>query len=140
MNMLNVIVLNVPHTHDLVLNSCVNYEVKVSNRILGRQRKLNNNLSVVTVDLDRDLYTRQGFHLNAKGVEQTANRVASGINNLFHVNKALPIALKWNNKEHRDSYPSVNEQMLGIQEFKVSGCVKTRFYHKRMEIVNLVTI
>jgi hypothetical protein len=40
---------------------------------------------------------------------------------LFHVNKVLPIALIWKDKEDRDSYPSVNKQMLGVQEVKASG-------------------
>jgi hypothetical protein len=36
----NVFVLNVPHRHDLAPNLCVNYEVKMFNRKLGRQRKV----------------------------------------------------------------------------------------------------
>jgi hypothetical protein len=32
------------------------------------------------------------------------------------------MALKWKDKEHRDSYPSVNKQTLGLQEIKASGC------------------
>jgi hypothetical protein len=117
----NVIVLNVTYRHNLVPNLCVNYEVKVFNRKLGRQRKLHKNLLVIIVDLDRDLYTRHGFHLNVKGKDHTANRAASAIRDLFHVNKALPTALKWKDKEGMDSYPSVNKQMLGVQEVKASG-------------------
>jgi hypothetical protein len=49
----NVIVLNVPHRQDLALNSCVNYEVKLFNRKLGRQRKVHKNLSMITVNLHR---------------------------------------------------------------------------------------
>jgi hypothetical protein len=93
----------------------------------------------MTVNLDRDLHTGHRFHLNAKGKEQTANRVASAIKDLFCVNKAIPIALKWKDKEDKDSYPSSYKQMLGVQEVKASGR-KTRFYYKCMEIVNLVTI
>jgi hypothetical protein len=33
----------------------------------------------------------------------------------------LLTALKWKDKGHRDSYPSVNKQMLGVQDVKVSG-------------------
>jgi lysophospholipase L1-like esterase len=71
--------LNVPHRNDLAPNSCVNYEVKGFERKPGRQRKVHKNLSVTTVNLDRDLYTWHGFHLNVKGKEQTANRIASVI-------------------------------------------------------------
>jgi hypothetical protein len=59
----NVIVLNVPHRHDLAPNSCVNHDVQVFNRILGKLRKVNQSLSVITVDSDRDLYTK---HVSSK--------------------------------------------------------------------------
>jgi hypothetical protein len=106
----NVIVLNVHHRLDLAPNSCVNYEVTVFYRKLGRERCIKMSVSVITVNLDRDLYTRHEFHLNAKGKEQTANRITSAIKDLLCVNKALPRALKWKAKEDRDSYPSVNKK------------------------------
>jgi hypothetical protein len=93
----------------------------VFNRKLGRQRKGHKNLSVISVDLDRDLYTRHRFHLNAKEKEQTANRVASAMKDLFRINKALPVALKWKDTEDRDCYPGVNNQILGVQEVEASG-------------------
>jgi hypothetical protein len=71
----NVVILNVPLRHDLAPNSCVNHEVRVFNRMLGKLRKVHLNLLVVTVDSDRDLYTRHEFHLNAQGKERSANRV-----------------------------------------------------------------
>jgi hypothetical protein len=55
-------VLNVPHRHDLAPNLCVNYEIKVFNRKLGRQSKAHKNLSVIIVNLDMDLYIRHGHH------------------------------------------------------------------------------
>jgi hypothetical protein len=77
---------------------------------------------MITVDLNRDLhvYTKNGFHLNAKGKEQVAKRVALAMKNLFGVNMALLRALKWKDKEDRDSYPSANKQMLDVQEVKAS--------------------
>jgi hypothetical protein len=66
---------------------------------------------VITVDLDRNLYTRHGFHINSKGKEHTEYRVVL----------VIKIALTWKDKEHRDSYPSENKQMLGIQEVQANG-------------------
>jgi hypothetical protein len=40
-----IIMQNVPHRHDLAPNSCVNYEVKVFNRKLGRQRKFSRSIN-----------------------------------------------------------------------------------------------
>jgi lysophospholipase L1-like esterase len=90
----NVIVLNVPHRHDLIPNSCVNDEVKVYNRKIGKLCGVYKNLSVLPVDSDRDLYTRHGLHLNAKGKEQIAQKVALMIKDLFSVKKVLPVALE----------------------------------------------
>jgi hypothetical protein len=30
---------------------------------------------VITVDIDKDIYTRHGFHLNAHGKEQVPNKI-----------------------------------------------------------------
>jgi hypothetical protein len=38
---------------------------------------------VITVDIDRDLYTRHGLYLNAHGKEQVANKIAAVVNILF---------------------------------------------------------
>jgi hypothetical protein len=51
------------------------------------------NLSVLQVDSDRDLYTGHRLHLNAKGKEHTAEKVALKIKDLFN-GKKLPTALK----------------------------------------------
>jgi hypothetical protein len=61
-----VIAINVPHRHDLSPNSCVNNEVKVFNRKVEKLGKAYENLSVLPVDFDRDLFTRHGLHLNTK--------------------------------------------------------------------------
>jgi hypothetical protein len=62
----NVIVLSVPQRHDLTETSCVNLEVKVFNRMLDKLKKAYQNLTVVTVDTNRDFYTRHGLHLNSR--------------------------------------------------------------------------
>jgi hypothetical protein len=38
-NHTNVIVLNVPHRHDISPNSCVNQEVQVFNRMIGKLKR-----------------------------------------------------------------------------------------------------
>jgi hypothetical protein len=83
----NALLLNVPNRQDLASNSCVSYDAKMFNGKLGRLRKVHKNLSLLTVDLYRNLYTRYLFHLNAKGKEHTANRVISGVWDLSHINK-----------------------------------------------------
>jgi hypothetical protein len=58
---MGVMVLNVPHRHDVAPNSCVNYEVIVFNRKPGRQTKVHKKLSVITVDIDMDYIQGMGF-------------------------------------------------------------------------------
>ena len=69
----NVIVMSVPYKHDLAPNSCVNHEVKVYNRKLRKHLKVHDNLCVVEVDNERELYTRHGQHMNLKGKELIAH-------------------------------------------------------------------
>jgi hypothetical protein len=89
-NHTNVIVLSVPQRHDLTENSRVNQEVNVFN-MLDKLKMAHQNLTVVTtnkqtpwplvreqtitVDTNRDLYTRHGLDLNSQGKEHSANRI-----------------------------------------------------------------
>lgn len=81
----NVIVLKVPHRYDLPSNSCINEEVKTFNRKLDKLKKAHQNLFEVSMDMDRDLFTRQGFHLNTHGKEQAASDIISVLSNMFKV-------------------------------------------------------
>ena len=49
-NQTNVIVIGVPHRHDLEPDSCVNEEVKVFNRKLKKHLKVFSNTRVVEVE------------------------------------------------------------------------------------------
>ena len=63
-----VILMSVPYRHDLAPNSCVNHEVKVYNRKLKKHLKVHDNMCVLEVDTERDLFTRHGLHMNLKGI------------------------------------------------------------------------
>jgi hypothetical protein len=73
------------------------------------------------VDSDRDLYTRHGLHLNAKGKEQTAQKIALTIMELFSVKKVLLIALEWKANEDNNSGAMLSESSRGshVQPFLV---------------------
>ena len=59
----NIILMSVPHRHDLSEWSCVNSEVKAFNRKLVKLMKPYKHVIVVKVDLDRNFFTRQGLHM-----------------------------------------------------------------------------
>jgi len=90
----NVIQLSVPHRHDLLKDSCVNKEVRNFN--INLQNKLGrfNNVTMIEVPKERDLYTRHGQHLNAKGKETMASKIALTIENIIQT-KANPIPMNW---------------------------------------------
>jgi hypothetical protein len=52
--------------------------------------------------LIRDLFTRHGLHLNTKGKEHIALKVALMIKNLFYRKKRPPIALEWKVSKNND--------------------------------------
>jgi hypothetical protein len=112
----NVIVINVPNRHDLSPISCVNNEVQTFNRKIGKLCKIFENVVVLPVDLDRDLFTRHGLHLNTKGREHLALKVALMIKNLLTRKEKLPIALKWKVNENMNSIIKSTEMSLGIQD------------------------
>jgi hypothetical protein len=59
----NIILMSVPHRHDLPEWSCVNSEVEAFNRKLVKLMKPHKHVFVVKVDLDKKSYTKQGMHM-----------------------------------------------------------------------------
>jgi len=78
----NVIQLSVPHRHDLINKSCVNREVKIFNNNLRNRLKHFNNVEMIEVTSERELYTKHGQHINSRGKETMANKIALSIENV----------------------------------------------------------
>jgi lysophospholipase L1-like esterase len=57
----------------------VNEEVKVYNRELKECLKTCENTEILEIDPNRDLFTRHGLHLNSKGKDQIAEKIAQTI-------------------------------------------------------------
>jgi hypothetical protein len=68
----NIILLCVPHHHDLPSWSCVNNEIAMFNRKLNKIMKSYKHVKVLKTGLDRNLFTRQGMHMNNLGKERIA--------------------------------------------------------------------
>ncbi|XP_046393813.1 uncharacterized protein LOC124161513 [Ischnura elegans] len=67
----NVVIVNIPHRHDIPSDSCVNIETKRVNLELKKLCESLENVTVVDVNgFDRGLYTNHGLHLNGKGKNQ----------------------------------------------------------------------
>jgi hypothetical protein len=63
----SVILLSVPHRHDLIINSCVNRQVKVFNVSLQNRLKGFGKVELIEVVSEREFYTKLGQLLNSKG-------------------------------------------------------------------------
>jgi hypothetical protein len=80
----NVILLTVPHRHDLVPNSCVNIEVEVFNRRLYKDAERFKEVQIMEVVNERSYYTRHGQHLNLAGKDYMAKRITTMIEHILN--------------------------------------------------------
>jgi hypothetical protein len=75
----NVILLSVPHRHDLINDLCANREVKVFNRSLQNRLKCSGKVQLIEVASEREFYTKHGQHLHSRGKVSMASRIARTI-------------------------------------------------------------
>ena len=99
----NVIQLNAPHRHDLSSESCVNIEVKVFNDKLRRRLERFKNIQLIEVPSERELYTNHGQHLNWRGKETMATKIALSIEKVLK-RKVDPINKEWQEKNKLDNH------------------------------------
>jgi hypothetical protein len=72
----SVIILRVPHRHDLIKDLCVNREVKVFNGSLRNSLKCFGQVELIDVVNEREFFTKHGLHLNSRGKESMVSRIA----------------------------------------------------------------
>jgi len=97
----SIILMSVPHRHDLPEWSCVNSEVQTFNRKLVKLMKPHKHVIVVRVDLDRKSFTRQGMHMNNSGKDKISFKIANVVTKIFLKQEEI-ISLHWKN-EYEDS-------------------------------------
>jgi hypothetical protein len=94
-NQTNIIVKGINYRYDLLINSCVNNEIKIFSRKLRKQLKVFDNASIIQVNLETQHFTRHGLHLNSKGKEQLTKKTMNTIIIIFKEKKVDPITMKW---------------------------------------------
>jgi hypothetical protein len=87
--------MSAPHRHDLIPSSCVNSEVVRFNRQLRKRMKLCKNVKILETGLNRDCFTKHGFHMNSSGKEQISLKLVEMIDSLTVKNKVPNIQLQW---------------------------------------------
>jgi hypothetical protein len=91
----NIILMNAPHRHDLIPNSCVNKEVAKYNRLMRKVAKQNTNIQFLELDLNRSHFTNHGMHMNSKGKDQSSQHLAQLIGLTFDIPQPPPIPITW---------------------------------------------
>jgi hypothetical protein len=92
----NIVLINAPHRHDLIPESCVNKEVWKYNRLMRKVAKLYTNVQLLEVDLDRSHFTRHRMHMNSKGKDFLSQQLAIQINLIFNKPQPPPpIPIPW---------------------------------------------
>ena len=110
-NHTNIILMSAPHRFDLMETSCVNLEIKNFNSKLRTKLERIGKVKLIEVDNDRTLYTGHGQHLNARGKESMAKKIASMIKRML-AKETKPIRAKWylDKETPETTPPTTNDQ------------------------------
>jgi hypothetical protein len=109
-NNTNVIVMSAPPRYDLIKDSCVNREVESFNKKLGKRLQRFDKVEVIEVIKERACYTQHGQHLNTRGKEVMAKKIAATIERVLK-KKVEPISMKWVNE-----IATKNQEHQALQE------------------------
>jgi hypothetical protein len=88
----NIVLINAPHRHDLIPESCVNKEY---NRLMRKVAKLYTNVHFLKADLDRSHFTRHGMHMNSKGKDFLSHQLTEQIDLIFNKSQSPHIPIPW---------------------------------------------
>jgi hypothetical protein len=93
----NIILLNVPHMHDLMKSSCINEEITRFNRQLAKCKNFYDYCKLVDVEQKRDYFTKHDLHLNGSGKNVMAKQLVCQIYDTLFKDISIPVSLGWKN-------------------------------------------
>jgi len=82
-NHINVILVSVPHMHNLIRNSCVNNAVEPFNRTLQNRIERLKNVEMINVVGERDFHMKHEQHLNTGSKEKMSMEITSTIKSML---------------------------------------------------------
>jgi len=89
--------------------------------------KVFNNIGVLEVETDRDLFTRHGLHMNTKGKEKIACKIQNKIKAMLKGKKSVPIIINY--KED----PGRNKKGTEGENITVDSGTGQEFSNKNMQ-------
>ena len=97
-----IIIMNIPHRHDLHKYSKTNLAIKKFNTKLNNIMQRFRHVTLIDMGLHREYYTKHGMHLNNKGKDEIARKMANLINKVvIDENKDTIISLNWKDNINR---------------------------------------
>jgi hypothetical protein len=107
----NIMILGIPHRHDLVEYSCVNRAIQVFNCKLKKVANSFNHVTIMERNYNREYFTKHGMHLNRTGKGLVSKQLASEIWKLSATEEIPPISLGWKVVQEQvvSSYAVVHE-------------------------------
>jgi hypothetical protein len=115
-NNTNIIVVNIPHRHDLAEDSRTNLDIQVINTKLSKIDKSGRNVVVAEMDSKRKYFTKCGLHLNNAGIEWLAKLIAIHIDTFINnINRTEPvISLNWKEKTMNKNINKTDDHMPNL--------------------------
>ncbi|PNF23918.1 hypothetical protein B7P43_G12843 [Cryptotermes secundus] len=141
----NIIQMGIPHRFDLHENSCVNKEIEVFNRKLGKLIKAFDHTTLIQPDSNREIFTRHGLHMNRKGKELTAMKIRSAIRHLLDKKIGELVVMTWKEEEKEEEdrettlqgKHNLNKGKVEIQDFSMSQ--KGKDQEPKQDVTNTVS-
>jgi uncharacterized Zn finger protein len=113
----NFILIPLPHRYDLTEFSCVNAEIKVFNRKLNKIMKIQENVKILDLELDRSCFTKHGLHLNSTGKNKIEANILTKLCELTTkmLSKVLPLGWQQNWTESCEALGTIKTMGLNLQ-------------------------
>ena len=112
----NIIILDIPHRHDLSPSSCLNLEIEEFNRKLKKIATPYNHVSVCETNLKRECFTRHGLHWNSLGKDLVVKLLKHQINKVIGKSVQAPISLAWKDSTLVVNESGCNEGVLSLSD------------------------
>jgi len=94
-NNINIMIVNIPHRHDLLATSCINKEAENFNKKLQKIMKYKDNVRILNYKTTREDFTQHGLHLKATVKAKAAKLMSQNLSPLPENKNKYPITLKW---------------------------------------------
>ena len=108
----NIILLEIPHTHDLhhkdMTNICIQSVNTKLKSILSRFK----HVTILDMNITRNYFTKQGLHLNKLGKEWLARKISSQINKINTTREILGNLIPLNMTNEVPYTKSTNKEPL----------------------------